>query len=64
MDAGLGHLAPTSRGFLGLLIPVLALLAHFGRTHARAPIKSWRAIHKLDNANKVAICPAFFFSPR
>ena len=52
MDAGLGHLAPTSRGFLGLLIPVLALLAHFGRTHARSPvIIRLRSIHKLDSAN-------------
>ena len=31
---------------------------------ALAPIKSWRAIHKLDKANSVAFCAAFFLRKR
>jgi hypothetical protein len=49
------HLTPTSRGFSGPLFPVLALLAHFRRIYTLAPIKSWRTIHKLDNAKNVQV---------
>ncbi len=53
---------------LGYVRPVLPMafghLAHVGRTHPRAPLKSRRrAIHRLLNADRVCNCAVFFASP-
>lgn len=39
-------------------------LAVCTRTHACAPIKGRRAIHRLDSANSVCSWAVFFFRPR
>ena len=44
--------------------PLHAARLRSSRTHACASNNLPRAIHKLDSANKVMSCAAFFFSPR
>ena len=44
--------------------PAQGARPHCGCTYAWAPNNFARAIHKLDNVNRVVSCAVFFFSPR
>ena len=44
--------------------PIRGTLAVCKRTHACAPIRLRRAIHRLDRANSVCSCAVFFFKAR
>ena len=61
---GASQIRPALLRDLAHCAPVPGPLAVCGRTHASAPIKVRRTIHKFDSANSVCSCAVFLASPR